>query len=163
MNGATYFEDFAQIPSRTTAGRTITETDVVIHAGHTGDFYPHHVDAHWAAESEFGQRIAHGTLVLSVAAGLAAGAINPVSFSYGYDRVRFVAPVRLGDTIHVEVEIGALREDPKRAGRGFVDEICSVIDHDGRVVLVFTHVHSVERRAENGSRMTPSTDKGESC
>ena len=96
MTKPIYFEDFADVPARRTSGRTITETDVVVHAGHTGDFYPHHVDAHWAANSAFGERIAHGTLVLSVGAGLAAGEINPVSFSYGYDRVRFVAPSTSG-------------------------------------------------------------------
>lgn len=143
----TYFEDFADVAPRRTSGRTITETDVVVHAGHTGDFYPHHVDAHWAAQSAFGQRIAHGTLILSVAAGLAAGEINPVSFSYGYDRVRFVSPVHIGDTIYVDVDIADRREDPKRPGRGFVDERCTVVTQDDRVVLVFTHVHSVERRA----------------
>lgn len=146
MNKPTYYEDFASVPSRRTGGRTITETDIVIHAGHTGDFYPHHVNAHWAAESEFGQRIAHGTLALAVGAGLAAGEINPVSFSYGYDRVRFVSPVFIGDTLYVEVEIAARRDDPKHPERGFVDELCRVVTHDGRVVLVFTHVHSVQRR-----------------
>lgn len=146
MTKPIYFEDFADVPARRTSGRTITETDIVVHAGHTGDFYPHHVDAHWAASSEFGERIAHGTLVLSVAAGLAAGEINPVSFSYGYDRVRFVAPVHIGDTIYVDVEISDRRDDPKRLERGFVDEQCRVVTHDGRVVLVFTHVHSVARR-----------------
>ncbi len=143
----TYFENFADVAPRRTSGRTITETDVVVHAGHTGDFYPHHVDAHWAAQSAFGQRIAHGTLILSVAAGLAAGEINPVSFSYGYDRVRFVSPVHIGDTIYVDVDIAARRDDPKRPGRGFVDERCTVVTQDDRVVLVFTHVHSVERHA----------------
>lgn len=146
MTKPIYFEDFASVPARRTAGRTITETDVVVHAGHTGDFYPHHVDAHWAANSEFGERIAHGTLVLSVGVGLTAGEINPVSFSYGFDRVRFVAPVHIGDTIYVDVEISDRRDDPKRPDRGFVDERCQVVTHDGRVVLVFTHVHSVERR-----------------
>ncbi len=146
MTKPIYFEDFADVPARRTSGRTITETDVVVHAGHTGDFYPHHVDAHWAASSEFGERIAHGPLVLSFAAGLAAAEINPVSFSYGYDRVRFVAPVHIGDTIYVDVEISDRRDDPKRPERGFVDEHCRVVTHDGRVVLVFTHVHSVARR-----------------
>lgn len=151
MMQPTYFEDFADVETRRTSGRTITETDVVIHAGHTGDFYPHHVDAHWAANSEFKQRIAHGTLILSVAAGLAAGEINPVSFSYGYDRVRFVSPVYIGDTIYVDVDIADRRDDPKRLERGFVDERCRVVTQDERVVLVFTHVHSVARRTKEKS------------
>ena len=48
-------------------GRTITETDIVTHAGQTGDYYPHHMDAEWCRTQTFGQRVAHGTLVFSVA------------------------------------------------------------------------------------------------
>lgn len=150
-----YFEDHETGQRRTTSGRTITETDIVVHAGHTGDFFPHHVDAAWAAKSEFGQRIAHGTLVFAVSAGLTADHVNPVAFSYGYDRLRFVAPVHIGDTIHVETEITGTRDDPKRPGRGFVDELNTVRKQDGSTAMVFTHVYSVERRdgtAADGTR-----------
>lgn len=141
-----YFEDHEIGQGRVTSGRTITETDIVVHAGHTGDFFPHHVDAAWAAQSEFGQRIAHGTLVFAVGAGLTADHINPVAFSYGYDRLRFVTPVHIGDTIHVETEITGSRDDPKRSERGFVDELNKVVKQDGSTAMVFTHVYSVERR-----------------
>lgn len=60
-----YFEDFVLNDSRETAGRTITETDIVIHAGQTGDFFPHHMDAEWCKTQPFKQRIAHGTLILA--------------------------------------------------------------------------------------------------
>lgn len=141
-----YFEDYEVGATRTTRGRTVTESDLLVHAGQIGDFYPHHMDAHWAASSEFGARIAHGTLVFSLGAGLTADHINPLAFSYGYDRLRFVAPVFIGDTLHVEVEITGARDDPKRPERGFIDESCRVVDHDGRTVMVFAHVHSVQRR-----------------
>jgi acyl dehydratase len=88
-----YFEDYQLGHKRTTAARTITEADIVIHAGHVGDYYPHQIDAEWSAKSEFHQRIAHGTLTFAVGAGLTAGEINPDAFSYGHDRLRFVAPV----------------------------------------------------------------------
>ncbi len=58
--------------SRLTTGRTITETDFVVHAGHTGDFFPHHMDAEFAKTTPFGQRVAHGTMIFSIGVGLTA-------------------------------------------------------------------------------------------
>src|SRR3954467_77064 len=116
-----YFEEFELQESRETGGRTITETDVVIHAGQTGDFYPHHMDAEWCKTQPFGQRIAHGTLIFSVAVGMTAGDINPRAFSYGYDRLRFVKPVFIGDTITGSVTISDKR-DFKRPESGIVVE-----------------------------------------
>ena len=102
---ACYFEDYQLGDSRTTGAKTITEADIVIHAGQTGDFFPHHIDAEFCKNTEFGQRIAHGTLTFSVGVGLTASFINPVAFSYGYDHLRFIKPVFIGDTITAEVEI----------------------------------------------------------
>ena len=144
---ARYFEDYVVGETRETLGRTITETDIVIHAGQTGDFYPHHMDAEWSAAQAFGQRIAHGTLILSVGVGMVAGQINPHAFSYGYERIRFVRPVHIGDTITVEARIDGLRDDPKRSGHGFVDELVTIRNQRGETVLVLTHVHLVERRS----------------
>ena len=87
-----YFEDYAIGTTRETMGRTITETDIVIHAGQTGDFFPHHMDKEWVKTQEFERRIAHGTLILSIGVGMTAEDINPAAFSYGYDRVRFIRP-----------------------------------------------------------------------
>src|SRR5215218_3482271 len=135
MNKPTYFEDYQLGETRMTTGRTITETDIVFHAGQTGDFYPHHMDAEWVKTQPFGQRIAHGTLVFSVAVGMAAQVINPVSFSYGYDRLRFVKPVFIGDTIHVTTTITDKREDPKRPKYGFVYEQGEVVNQRDETVL----------------------------
>ena len=88
-----FFEDYQPGHQRETGGRTITEADIVLHAGQTGDFYPHHMDAEWCKTQPFGQRMAHGTLVFSVGVGMTAGDINPRAMSYGYDRLRFVRPV----------------------------------------------------------------------
>src|SRR5215510_2387840 len=102
-----YFDDYAPAQTRTTQGRTITETDFVIHAGHSGDFFPHHLDAEFAKTTPFGQRIAHGTMTFTIGIGLTASLINPVAFTYGYERLRFPKPVHVGDTIHTRVTIGA--------------------------------------------------------
>lgn len=81
MTHEQFFEDYELAQTRTTTGRTITEADIVMHAGQTGDFFPHHMDAAWCATQAFGQRIAHGTLVFSVGIGLTATAINPRAMS----------------------------------------------------------------------------------
>jgi acyl dehydratase len=143
---ARHFEDYTIGDERRTTGRTITEADIVLHAGQTGDWFPHHVDAEWCARQPFGQRIAHGTLILSIAVGMTAGDINPLAFSYGYDRIRFVAPVHIGDTITVTASIAGRRGHPRRAEQGFVDEQVTVTNQRGETVLSLVHVYLAERR-----------------
>lgn len=149
---ARYFEDYVVGEERRTTGRTITEADIVLHAGQTGDWFPHHVDAEWCATQPFGQRIAHGTLVVSIAIGMTAGDINPLAFSYGYDRIRFVAPVHIGDTISVIARIIARRDHPRKAAQGFVDEQVSVTNQRGETVLSLIHVYLAERKDKSGVR-----------
>jgi acyl dehydratase len=141
-----FFEDYEIGEQRATTGRTITEADIVLHAGQTGDFYPHHMDEAWCRTQPFGRRIAHGTLVLSVAVGMTAGDINPRAISYGYDRVRFIRPVFLGDTIHVTAAIREKRGDPKRPDHGIVVEALEVRNQDGQTVLACDHLYLVERQ-----------------
>jgi len=140
-----HFEDYQLGTERRTGGRTITETDIVLHAGQTGDFYPHHMDAEWCKTQEFGQRVAHGTLIFSVAVGMTAGAVNPLAFSYGYDRVRFIKPVFIGDTISVRVTIADTREH-RRPDHGMVVERCEVVNQRDEVVLVCDHLLLARRR-----------------
>ena len=146
MEQIQYFEDYEIGSSRLTSGRTITETDFIVHAGHTGDFFPHHMDAEYMKTTPFGQRIAHGTLVFSVGIGLTASIVNPVAFSYGYDRLRFVKPVFIGDTIRTRTTITAKEDDPKRPASGRVIERCEVINQRGEVVLAADHIYIVERK-----------------
>jgi monoamine oxidase len=146
MEVTTWFEDYEIGSTRKTTGRTITETDFVVHAGHTGDFFPHHMDAEFMQTTPFGQRIAHGTLVFSIGVGLTASGINPVAFSYGYDRLRFIRPVFINDTLHSVTSITAKEDDPKRPGSGRVVERLEVINQHGQVVLAADHIYVVERR-----------------
>jgi monoamine oxidase len=145
-----YFEDYALDASRTTVGRTITETDFVVHAGHTGDFFPHHLDAEFCKTLPFGQRIAHGTMVFSIGIGLTASIINPVAFSYGYDKLRFIRPVFIGDTIKTRVTISNKYPDPKREGMGQVIERCEVINQKDETVLAADHILLVEMKEKQG-------------
>lgn len=142
-----YFEDYAIGSSRRSMGRTITEADIVLHAGQTGDFFPHHMDAEWCKTQDFGQRIAHGTLIFSVAIGMTAGAINPHAMSYGYDRLRFIAPVFIGDTITVAATISEKRDHPRRANAGIVVEQIDVKNQRAEKVLVCEHLYLVQRKA----------------
>lgn len=143
-----HFEDYQLGEERQTTGRTITETDFVVHAGHTGDFFPHHLDAEFAKTLPGGQRIAHGTMIFSIGIGLTASLINPVAFSYGYDRLRFIRPVHIGDTIRTRVTISAKEDDPKRAGMGRVIERCEVFNQRNEVVLAADHILLVERKSK---------------
>ena len=141
-----FFEDYEPGSTRTTLGRTITETDIVIHAGQTGDFYPHHMDAEWCATQPFGRRMAHGTLIFSVAVGMTAGEINPEAMSYGYDRLRFVNPVFIGDTLRVRVTIKEKRDSPKSAAHGIVVELVEALNQHGKIVLACEHLLLVNRK-----------------
>jgi acyl dehydratase len=142
-----WFEDFELGESRQTLGRTITESDIVIHAGQTGDFYPHHMDAEWVKTQPFGARIAHGTLIMSVAVGMTASDINPQAMSYGYDKVRFIKPVFIGDTIAVKTEIVEISDHVKRPETlGMVYELLTVTNQRQETVMVLTHVYLVNKR-----------------
>jgi acyl dehydratase len=141
-----YFENYIVGAQRSTSGRTITETDVVLHAGHSGDFFPHHVDAEFARQTPFGQRIAHGTMTFAIGVGLTASQINPVAFTYGYDKLRFPKPVFIGDTIHTRVTIKDKQHDARRPDSGRVIEACEVINQHGEVVLYCEHILIVQKR-----------------
>jgi len=147
MEKIEYFEDYSVGAQRKTSGRTITETDVILHAGHSGDFFPPHVDAEFARKTSFGERIAHGTMTFTIGIGLTATQINPVAFTYGYDRLRFPKPVFIGDTIYTRVTIKAKEEDAKRPGFGRVVEACEVINHRGDVVLYCEHILMVQMKS----------------
>ena len=137
-----WFEDYAIGERRTTVGRTITEADIVLHAGQTGDFFPHHMDAEWMASQPAGQRIAHGTLILSVAVGMTAGDINPQAMSYGYDRIRFVKPVFIGDTIY-SIRTN-LDKKPRYQDMGLIRASYEVFKGEGELVLYCEHLQTVK-------------------
>jgi acyl dehydratase len=141
-----FFDGYELGSKRITLGRTITETDFIVHAGHTGDFFPHHMDAEWCKTQPFKQRIAHGTMIFSIGIGLTASEINPEAFSKGYDRLRFVKPVFIGDTIHAEVSISE-KSGSNKGGYGTVTEHVEIINQKGEVVLVCDHILLVKEQA----------------
>ncbi len=102
-----YFEEFSIGEKIITAGRTVTETDVVNFAGLSGDYNQIHTDAAYAANWMFGQRIAHGLLVLAIASGQAvqSGIIEGTVLAFRELSWKFSKPVFLGDTIDVVLEV----------------------------------------------------------
>ena len=140
-----HFEDYILGFTRETLGGTITESDFVVHAGHTGDYFPHHMDAEWCKTQPFKARIAHGTLIFSVGIGMTASEINPEAMSKGYDGLRFIKPVYIGDTIRVKVTI-TKKSDSKRLEYGDVLEHVEIFNQKDEVVLVCDHILLVKRR-----------------
>jgi 3-hydroxybutyryl-CoA dehydratase len=124
------FEDLAEGAAFTTRARTVTEADVVGFAALTGDWHPLHTDAVWAQDGPFGARIAHGLLVVSVAAGLVPFDPERVLALRGLRDVTFKRPVHLGDTIRVEGRVTGLR--PVAPEAGLVTLAWSVTDQRGR-------------------------------
>jgi acyl dehydratase len=132
-----YFEEFAPGQKITTAGRTITEADIVNFAGLSGDYNQIHVDAEYSARSLAGQRVAHGLLVLSIVSGLAVqtGVLEgTVQFFREVKEWRFIKPVFIGDTIHAEMEVMETK-DMRRLGNGLVTIAFDTINQNGEAVM----------------------------
>jgi acyl dehydratase len=140
-----FFEDYTIGDKRVTLGHSITETDLVVHAGHIGDIFPHHLDAEWCKTQPFGQRIAHGTIIFSIGIGLTASKIDLEAFSKGYDRLRFMKSVFIGNIIHSEITIST-KETAKKPGYGTVIEHVEVFNEHGEVVLACNHLLVVKLR-----------------
>jgi acyl dehydratase len=140
-----YFEEFELNNVRHTKGRTVTETDIVIHAGQSGDFFPHHMDEEWCKTQPFKKRIAHGTLILTIAVGLTADMVNEVSMTYGYEKLRFIKPVFIGDTIKVTITI-TNKKDHKKPGFGLVTELVETFNQQNELVMVCEHVLLVNKK-----------------
>lgn len=130
-----HFEDFAIGQKMITSGRTITEADIVNFAGVTGDFNQIHIDATYAAQDTFGQRIAHGLLIQSIAVGLVvqSGMIEGTTLAFRELSTKFSLPVFIGETIHVVGEVVQTKAF-RRLGGGNVTFKYSVINNEGKTV-----------------------------
>ena len=134
------FENMDVSDRMVTQGRTITEADVVNFAGVSGDFNHLHTDADRMADSPFGERIAHGMLILSAATGLiwqtrSEAERNAVVAFYGIDELRFTAPTFVGETIRVEREVLEKERKPESPGTGTIRYRVAVKKSDDTTVL----------------------------
>ncbi|GAB4530542.1 MAG: MaoC/PaaZ C-terminal domain-containing protein [Anaerolineales bacterium] len=132
-----YFEEFEIGQKIITAGRTVTEADVVAFAGLSGDFNQMHVDAEYSHSTPFGQRVAHGLLGLSIVSGLSVqtGILEGTVIAFReINSWKFSAPIFLGDTIHAELEVVEVSPTPRLGGGAVILRISAKNQH-GKSVM----------------------------
>ena len=132
LNWSCPYEELEAGQAFTTRGRTVTEADVVGFAALTGDWHPQHTDAVWAAESAFGERIAHGLFVISLAGGLVPFDPERVVALRRIGDVVFKRPVKFGDTLSVQGRVVEVSDVGEEAG--LVGFAWNVVNQDGRTV-----------------------------
>jgi acyl dehydratase len=157
------WEDLTEGDEAVSGGRTVTEADVVNFAGLSGDFNWFHIDAVAARESVFGQRVAHGMLVLSIATGLQVGQMEPriaTAAFMGLREWQFRAPVFFGDTIRVVRRIGE-KSEHKSPEQGLVVYEIEIRNQDDKVVQKGQWNMLVRRRAPVEAAAAAATGESE--
>ena len=132
-----YFEEFVLGTKFRTAGRTITETDVVNFAGLSGDFNQIHTDAEYSRKTPYGKRIGHGLLGLSIFTGLIAqtGVMEGTVIAFReIKNWKFVKPMYFGDTIRGELEIVETKKIG-RIGGGTIDIKVNIVNQNDDVIM----------------------------
>jgi len=141
MEQSKYGDDFSVGDVYTTASITVTETHLVNWAGLTMDFYPLHMDKEYAAKTEFGERLAHGPLIFGMAVGLVsmAGFGGDAAIAWlGVDNMKMLAPVKIGDTVRVIVEVTE-KQKTSKPGKGVQTWRYTVKNQRDEVVMVFDY------------------------
>jgi acyl dehydratase len=143
-----YFDELEVGQEFITPSRTITESDVGLFAGLTGDYNPMHTDEEFAKKSAFGGRIVHGLLGLSIANSLffRLGIEDGTANAFLAVEWTFKAPIRINDTIHAEVVISEMRESRSRPDQGIVTMDVSVLNQKGDVVQQGKWIKMMDRR-----------------
>lgn len=144
-----YWDDFSIGQTFDHLGVTVTETHVVNWAGLTMDFYPLHTNAEYAAATPFGERIVHGPLTFALAVGMMAmigAAKDSVIAWLGADNMRIPAPVKIGDTIKLHVEVTEMRPTQKPQ-QGLTIMRYTVSNQRHETVMVFDMKFLMHKRA----------------
>lgn len=121
-----------------TFSKTLGETDIYNFSGITGDFDPIHLDKEYASKTQVGGRIAHGVLLLgfsSTTSSMMSRKTNVTTVSYGYDKIRFIKPVFIGDTITVSYTIDAIMKEELKT----ISNI-EITNQDGTLCVVAKHI-----------------------
>ena len=132
-----YFEEFQVGQQIFTPARTVTESDIVTFAGLSGDYNQIHTNAELAKSTPYGQRIAHGLLVLSIASGLAmrSGVLEGTVLAFReINEWKFIKPVFIGDTVHVEITIADTKALPRIGGGAIVLSLVVLNQQDETVM-----------------------------
>jgi acyl dehydratase len=141
MEHSKYGDDFSVGDVYTTAAITVTETHLVNWAGLTMDFYPLHMDKEYAAKTEFGERLAHGPLIFGMAVGLVsmAGFGGDAAVAWlGVDNMKMTAPVMIGDTVRVIVEVTG-KQKTSKPDKGVQTWRYTVKNQRDEAVMVFDY------------------------
>lgn len=142
-----YFEDFQVDAVFETAGRTITEADIVNFAAFSGDWNPIHTDVEFAKKGQFGERIAHGMLGLAVSSGLAvrSGIYDGTLIAFMGMEWKFIAPIKIGDTIRQRSFVKSKSETSKPE-RGVIVFGVQVLNQRDEVVQEGVRTVMMKRR-----------------
>ncbi len=131
-----YWEEWEIGAQYTSAGRTVTESDIVTFAGLSGDYNPLHIDEEFCKKTQFGTRIAHGPLVYAIAAGLLfqLHLYDDTLIAFlGFENLKFTNPVKAGDTIHATIKVLEKRVS-SRPDRGVMKRQLQVLNQRGEIV-----------------------------
>ena len=131
-----YWEEWEIGAEFKSSSRTMTEADIVMFAGLSGDYNPLHIDEEFCKKTQFGTRIAHGPLVYAIAAGLLfqLHLYDETLIAFlGFDSLKFTKPVKAGDTIHARIKVLEKRET-SNAERGVMKRQLQVLNQRGEVV-----------------------------
>ena len=136
MTGKTI--DDIPVGLRTTFTKTVSESDVYLFAGITGDLDPNHVDEEYCRKTSLGHRVAHGALIVGYTSGASTRILQDFErpmVSVGYDRIRFLKPVYFGDTITIDYEIASIERERERT----IAKI-EVKNQRDELVMIATHI-----------------------
>ena len=153
--GPKYFDELNIGDQFYTATRTITEADVVMFAGLTGDYTELHTSQTAAEKNQFGRRIAHGMLVLSYAHGLfmATRLTGPTGIAFaGIENWTFKGPVFFGDTITVRITVSEKKASRSKPDRGLVKFFFEILNQDEKVVQEGIKVIMMKKSPEEIAR-----------
>src|SRR5450759_1897330 len=143
-----YWEDWEIGQEFVSPARTITEADIVMFAGLSGDYNPLHVDEEYCRNTVFGSRIAHGPLVYAIAAGLLfqLHLYDDTLIAFlGFDSLKFTKPVKPGDTIHARLKV-LERRGTSNAERGVMKRQLQVLNQRDEVVQEGVQAFLLKRR-----------------
>jgi acyl dehydratase len=140
MTDSSANQSLISIGTRVEFAKTIGESDIYLFAGITGDFSPNHVNAEYMKTTPYGGIIAHGVLIVGLMSTCSTKVLdyatsNRPAVSYGYDRIRFVKPVGVGDTVTVTYEIV---DERREEAKTFAN--VTATNQNGEVVAVATHI-----------------------
>lgn len=156
-----YFDDLPLGMEFESPSRTVTETDVVMFAAMTGDFDEVHTSEHFAKNTQFGTRIAHGLLGLTMAHGLLwsrTGMLRGTGIAFaGIREWKFLQPILIGDTIHVRYRVAERHASRSKPDRGVVSFGLEVVNQRGEVVQAGVKDLMMKRRP---TADTPATEEG---